>query len=751
MIRKLVFLALGVISIVTVSFAQSSYGTLVGKVTDAGTGEELIGANVVVILEGNQKGGASTDINGDFTLNYGTLNSPAIINVAGNWTNNMEPDFFVEGINLVIFDGSSDQTINKENFYSFELDKSGGEMLIPLGSVNIEFFDWTAGAYHVNGGTFVANDLVDDGIYGKITVSSGKLFLSQGITSGEYIDLNGNLTITGGLMNVFGGSIPSYWPWSYDASITMSDGILDFKDQGIYIYNSTLWAFTENITGGTIRTPLSLDGNRTDFNPTGGTFELYGPDNALISAGTGSNFYNLDIYKSGTDSKFIGITEDTRMGIKATGQKSNSASLSNDIVINGDLDLQESSFNFNGHQAKVAGDVIISTNGIMTIDSIGELSLGPGSTLLCETGGIIEAFGVPNNNALITTESGYYDFTVTNSGTIRAEYALFENMNSDGINITSGGLIDPAFPLNNCTFRNGIGTSGSSLLKIDNSQVLTVNNASFPIVVGGGTCNVAKSSDIGEVTFLDPSGLFCGCTYEDDPYNRISWESSVVYNISLFALLEGPIDGAGMTTYLNDENLIPLNQPYLSAPWNYTGTESVAAIPANVVDWVLIELRDASSPSTATGGRTFVRQVGFLLKNGNIVDLDGTSSIFSNAIFNLNMYAVVYHRNHLGILSANALTPSGGNYSYDFSSGETQVYGGNLGHKDLGSGTWGMASGDCDANGNVHLIDKINVWENAAGTKGYFSTDANLNGQTDNKDKNDKVLINISRLTQIPD
>ncbi|MBT5990365.1 MAG: TonB-dependent receptor, partial [Bacteroidetes bacterium] len=68
MFRKLAFLALGVISLATVSFAQSSYGTLVGKITDALTGEELIGANVVVILEGNQKGGASTDINGDFII-----------------------------------------------------------------------------------------------------------------------------------------------------------------------------------------------------------------------------------------------------------------------------------------------------------------------------------------------------------------------------------------------------------------------------------------------------------------------------------------------------------------------------------------------------------------------------------------------------------------------------------------------------------------------------------------------------------
>ncbi len=134
-----------------------------------------------------------------------------------------------------------------------------------------------------------------------------------------------------------------------------------------------------------------------------------------------------------------------------------------------------------------------------------------------------------------------------------------------------------------------------------------------------------------------------------------------------------------------------------------------------------------------------------------IVDLDGNSSLFSNAIFNLDMYAVVYHRNHLGVLSANPLTLSAGKYTYNFTSGEAQAYGGNLGHKLIGSGVWGLASGDCDADGNVHLNDKNNIWENAAGTKDYLSGDANLDGQTDNKDKNDKILNNIDRYTQIPD
>ena len=45
--------------------------------------------------------------------------------------------------------------------------------------------------------------------------------------------------------------------------------------------------------------------------------------------------------------------------------------------------------------------------------------------------------------------------------------------------------------------------------------------------------------------------------------------------------------------------VIPLTQPYNGAPWNYTGTESVATIPAGVVDWVLPELREAATPAQA--------------------------------------------------------------------------------------------------------------------------------------------------------
>lgn len=221
--------------------------------------------------------------------------------------------------------------------------------------------------------------------------------------------------------------------------------------------------------------------------------------------------------------------------------------------------------------------------------------------------------------------------------------------------------------------------------------------------------------------------------------------------VSLKTYLEGPFNGTQMSTALNQAGYLPLNQPYHAEPWNYTGTESVTAIPGpDIVDWVLVEYRDAPSASQANSLTTIGKQAAFLLNNGHIVDLDGSSPLtFGSTLFN-QLFAVVRQRNHLSVLSANPLNVSGGNYNYDFSSGESQVYGGGLGHKELSPGIWGMMSGDGDANEQVNNSDKNSVWQLQTGTSGYKSGDFNLDGQVNNTDKIDKWRPNTGKASQVP-
>lgn len=221
-------------------------------------------------------------------------------------------------------------------------------------------------------------------------------------------------------------------------------------------------------------------------------------------------------------------------------------------------------------------------------------------------------------------------------------------------------------------------------------------------------------------------------------------------DLDVLVYLEGPFSSGSMNTDLYSEGFIPLNQPYNIAPWNYPGSESVVSVPAGVVDWVLIDLRDATSAATATPATSVEMQAAFLLTDGSVVGLDGSSILQFMASISNDPYVVVWHRNHLGVLSANALTESAGIYSYDFSTSIAKAYGGGAGYKLIDTGLYGMAGGDANGDGVVNATDKA-LWSANAGTDGYKSPDFNMDGQVNNPDKNDSFIENGSLSSQVPD
>ncbi|MBN3034980.1 MAG: PKD domain-containing protein [Bacteroidales bacterium] len=225
-----------------------------------------------------------------------------------------------------------------------------------------------------------------------------------------------------------------------------------------------------------------------------------------------------------------------------------------------------------------------------------------------------------------------------------------------------------------------------------------------------------------------------------------------VTQLDLRVMLEGPFGGVVMSTNLNAQNYLPLAQPFGGAPWNYNGTESVASIPASdITDWVLVELRDAPSASQATGQTVVARRAGFLLKDGSIVDTDGNTLLQVTGLTAQNsLFAVIWHRNHVGVMTAVPLTETGGIYSYDFTQSGSQAYGGTLAHKQVAPGVWGMIAGDGNADSQIHNPDKVEVWVPQAGSGGYKSGDYNMNGEVNNTDKNDVWAPNTGLGGQVP-
>lgn len=223
-------------------------------------------------------------------------------------------------------------------------------------------------------------------------------------------------------------------------------------------------------------------------------------------------------------------------------------------------------------------------------------------------------------------------------------------------------------------------------------------------------------------------------------------------NIEVKVFLQGPYNGTEMDTYLNTGGYIPQNQPYASQPWNYQGSIGLQGDPvADAVDWALVELREtAGGASTATSSTMIAKMAGLLLKNGNVVAVDGSSPLVFAGSINDNLYVVVHHRNHLSVMSSGPMQEVNGTYSWDFSSDPYQAYGGGLAHTNLGNGVFGMTAGDGDASGQIGTGDKNDVWALQAGTSGYTPGDFNLDANVTNGDKIDLWAPNSGKGTQVP-
>ena len=255
-----------------------------------------------------------------------------------------------------------------------------------------------------------------------------------------------------------------------------------------------------------------------------------------------------------------------------------------------------------------------------------------------------------------------------------------------------------------------------------------------------------------DFTGFEGKELISGDPIEINPISGICdvYDSSV-NEVNLKVFLEGPYEISGMQNNLNSMDMIPLSQPFLTSPWNYLGPTTVDQIPNDqIVDWVLVDFRDAMSAEDATFSTSVSRQVGFLLSDGSVVAMDGASNLkFYKKIYQ-NLFVAIFHRNHIGIISANPLNKQNEIYTYDFSTSLNQVLGGSSCYKELSPGVWGMISGDADANGIVTEPDIQSFWNEEVGTQGYLPTDFNMDIQVDNVDKNAYCLPNIGISSQVP-
>lgn len=232
-----------------------------------------------------------------------------------------------------------------------------------------------------------------------------------------------------------------------------------------------------------------------------------------------------------------------------------------------------------------------------------------------------------------------------------------------------------------------------------------------------------------------------------DPLISLS-EEETIQIMDLKVFLEGAFNGTDMDTHLSDLNILPLIQPYDSEPWYYLGTETIPDSPdSEIVDWVLLELRDAPNASSAGSGTEIARQAALLLSNGRVVGPDGDSFVQFDVNYSQQLFLVIWHRNHLAIMSNIALTRNqDGIYNYDFTTSTSQAYGD--GQNNLGNDTFGMIGGNIFPDRTIEELYDLLFWILSAGKSGYLNEDTNLDGEVNNLDKNDFWVPNIGKEMQ---
>lgn len=160
--------------------------------------------------------------------------------------------------------------------------------------------------------------------------------------------------------------------------------------------------------------------------------------------------------------------------------------------------------------------------------------------------------------------------------------------------------------------------------------------------------------------------------------------------------------GALMNDQLRSGGLVPANEPFTSLGYAYVGTaagQSIApgllSVTGNdaIVDWVLLELRNAGNPGTVSHSRPALLQ-----RDGDVVGLNG-QAIHTLPFTSGTHHIALRHRNHLGVMTATPRTLNATETMVDFTLSSTATYGTNA--RVNVNGIMAMPSGDTNGSGSV--------------------------------------------------
>jgi choice-of-anchor B domain-containing protein len=233
-------------------------------------------------------------------------------------------------------------------------------------------------------------------------------------------------------------------------------------------------------------------------------------------------------------------------------------------------------------------------------------------------------------------------------------------------------------------------------------------------------------------------------------------------NLRVRAFLEGPYDSGTdlMRDQLRTLGLVPLSEPYAALGYTHVGgggettTNTVLSVtgPNAIVDWVVVELRDAANPSLLKATRSALLQ-----RDGDIVGTDGVSPVQFSVAVN-DYHIAVRHRNHLGVMTADPVPVSVAMKSYDLSNGSMALFGTEPSKLVSERNVLWMGNAVRDAslkytgtgNDRDPVLLRVGSTTPNNSVPGYYPEDATMDGTvkyTGSANDRDPILVNVGSTT----
>ncbi len=297
---------------------------------------------------------------------------------------------------------------------------------------------------------------------------------------------------------------------------------------------------------------------------------------------------------------------------------------------------------------------------------------------------------------------------------------------------------------------------GFVLLHVAGNVVRSQSLAPRAVVPAGG------AGAVGGTTLSWTLGQPASATFADGnavATAGVQQPEGVLLSLNIAALLDGPYDA--VTDLMHDSlrvlGLLPVVEPFTAMGHPPVGLQgpSQLQVPAllnsgadAIVDWVFVELRGADD-----AGRIDAARAGLVQRDGDVVDMDGSSALRITALPGSYRIAL-RHRNHLPVCSQAAVALGTGTNTFDLTTGShalhvpaAQV------QRDGRHLLWqGDVNGDATVKYTGTANDRDPVLLAIGGTVptnttiGYLPTDVNLDGTvkyTGARNDRDPILLTV--------